>query len=346
MTTQTMDVESIEQYYDECNRDYEIVWQLKNSLALHYGYWDENTLTHRQALWNTNFQVAKHGRITKSDKVLDAGCGVGGTSFFLAKHIGCEVHGITLSPHQLKQAQNLQEELDPAGLTTFSCMNYCETDFPDATFDAVIAIESAMYSEPKNAFLEEAYRILKPGGRIVLADYYIIKEEQSDKEKKVLKNWAESWVIKDFTNEKAYHNDLASIGYENLNAKDVSDQVWPSIKLMNRSYYPGILISKVSNFFRFRTSLQVENSKSGKYQYQAFELGLWRYKYLCAYKPTGKGEVKSKKEFVGPSPYIDQTPVEERFPILKNGKLHVRNILKRTMHYYLEKGIRNSKRKF
>ena len=75
----------IDTYYEDCLRDYEIVWQLKDAMALHYGFWDENTKTHRQALWNMNYQVARHAQIKKDEKVLDAGCGVGGTSFFFSK---------------------------------------------------------------------------------------------------------------------------------------------------------------------------------------------------------------------------------------------------------------------
>jgi hypothetical protein len=48
---------------DECNRDYETVWQLKETLALHYGYEPERALTHGQALWNNNYQIAKHAQI-------------------------------------------------------------------------------------------------------------------------------------------------------------------------------------------------------------------------------------------------------------------------------------------
>ena len=102
------------------------------------------------------------GRISRESLVLDAGCGVGGTSFFLAKNIGCTVHGISITPSQVEQAKHFKKQLDQNNLTSFSCLDYCHTDFPDATFDVVFAVESAMYSTPKDAFLKEAFRILTP----------------------------------------------------------------------------------------------------------------------------------------------------------------------------------------
>ncbi|MEQ9300123.1 MAG: methyltransferase domain-containing protein [Cyclobacteriaceae bacterium] len=336
---------SIQTYYDECNRDYEIVWQLRDSLALHYGYWDETTLTHRQALWNANYQIARHAQINSSDYVLDAGCGVGGTCFFLANTIGCKVHGISLTPTQVDQAVSTKAEFDEKNLTGFSCQDYCKTNFPDNTFDAILAIESAMYAMPKNSFLEECFRILKPGGRLVVADYFL-RKTQHEREQKTLNKWAKSWVIKEFILEYDYLEDLEKLGYLNYSLMDISNQVLPSIKLMHRSYYPGILISRVSNFFGRRTDYQVENSKSGRYQFQSFRQGVWRYKYLKAFKPPINADTKTDEDRnhkLDIKQYIDDESFAARFPILSKNGLSLRNLIKRIMHFYLESRIRDNR---
>lgn len=339
----------IETYYDECNRDYEIVWQLKHSMALHYGYWDANTLTHRQALWNTNYQIARHGQIKSSDTVLDAGCGVGGTSFFLANNIGCKVHGISLSSTQIRQALAFKENNDLNNLTTFSLQNYCHTNFPDNSFDVIVGIESLMYPEVKTDFLKEAFRILKPGGRLITADYFV-QQTRNQKEVDTLKKWAKTWAIDDFIYEKAYCNDIKNTGFTNIMLSDKSDNVFPSIKLMHRSYYPGILISKVSNFFGKRSEAQVENSKAGKYQYVSFKQGVWRYKFLLAIKPDFDPNVANFDQFIKEEPsyplFVDKEVQSDRFPIRSTKGISIRNILKRAMHFYLETGIRNKDKWF
>ncbi|TNE53826.1 MAG: methyltransferase domain-containing protein [Bacteroidetes bacterium] len=338
----------IEAYYDESLRDYEIVWQLKHSMALHYGFWDEQTKTHRQALWNMNFQVVKNAQITKSDLVLDTGCGVGGTSFFLANNIGCKVSGISLSKAHIDRALKYKKNNDPNNLVDFSCQDFCKTSFEDNTFDVIFGIESIVHAEDKTAFLKEAFRILKPGGRLLVSDYFL-RPTKNEKEKEILKKWANCWAIDDFIYEDDFLAEVKKTGFDPSFMKDITTNVYPSIKLMHRSYYPGIFISRISNFFGRRTDKQVENSKSGKYQYVSYNQGVWKYKHFLAFK-SPEQHYSSFEDFVKIQEpcevYIDHDRFEERFPIISKGGFSVRNVFKRIMHFYLEKGIRNNDKKF
>jgi cyclopropane fatty-acyl-phospholipid synthase-like methyltransferase len=338
---------NVETYYEECNRDYEIVWQLKDSLALHLGFWDNTTLTNRQALWNMNYQVAKNSQIKASDYVLDAGCGVGGTSLFLANNIGCKVEGISISPYQIKKAKENKKELDIKDRTEFSCQSYYQTNFADNTFDVVIAIESALYSEPKNEFLKEAFRVLKPGGRILVSDWFF-KNIEDEKVLKNIRSFAKTWAVDNFIEEKEYLNDLKTIGFENHHLVDLSKNVYPSVRILYRSYFPGIFISRISNLFGFRTKAQIENSKSGKYQYLTFKQSAWDYKHLLAFKPLNDAKTyNSINDFIKTElpieKYIDKERFSDRYPIISKNGFSSRNIFKRIMHYYLENGIATKK---
>lgn len=83
---------------------YRLFWNLSQSRSLHYGYWDSTTSNFHEALLNINKVMSARVGISCTDQVLDAGCGVVGSSAWLAKEIGCSVVGISLSERQVAQA--------------------------------------------------------------------------------------------------------------------------------------------------------------------------------------------------------------------------------------------------
>ena len=105
-------------------------------------------------------------------RVLDVGCGIGGTSRHLAKSLGpnSKVQGITLSPNQVKRATELAAEQNLPN-ASFQVMNALAMDFPDDTFDLVWACESGEHMPDKKKYVEEMIRVLKPGGTIVIATW-------------------------------------------------------------------------------------------------------------------------------------------------------------------------------
>ena len=75
------------QYYIDTENSYKDSWDLNNSLAIHYGYWDDKVNSFPQSLLRMNEVMIEAADITAKDKVLDAGCGVGGSSIFMASTI-------------------------------------------------------------------------------------------------------------------------------------------------------------------------------------------------------------------------------------------------------------------
>ncbi len=71
-------------YYNETRWDYKHLWQSDKTLAIHFGYYDEQATTHRKAVERMNGALAAAAAINSSDLVLDAGCGMGGSTIWLA----------------------------------------------------------------------------------------------------------------------------------------------------------------------------------------------------------------------------------------------------------------------
>jgi len=106
---------------------------------------------------------------TKPKRILDVGCGIGGTSRFLARSFpDAEVIGITLSPEQVARATQLARE---AGLTNvkFQVVNALDMIFEDGSFDMVWGCESGEHMPDKQKYIEEMTRVLAPGGNLVIA---------------------------------------------------------------------------------------------------------------------------------------------------------------------------------
>lgn len=159
-------------YYDVSEDHYMYFWDLNQSHSLHYGYWDASTKTFREALANINTILADKAGIAPGDKVLDAGCGVGGSSIWLAKNKYAVVTGITLSQKQASRANAFAKQIGLEKHAVFEVQDYTNTTYDSESFDVVWAIESVCHAANKEDFIKEAYRLLKPGGQLILADFF------------------------------------------------------------------------------------------------------------------------------------------------------------------------------
>jgi len=214
-----------EQYYDNAQVLYNLFWSSKN---LHYGFWEKGTRTLSRAIENENAFVSKLLDLHKGDCVLDAGCGVGGTCFFMTRNFGAKVVGITLSRRQLLQARRKSRELGLGNLVSFKRMDFCRTDFPENAFTKIFGVESVCHAHDKLAFLKEAHRILKPGGRIVICDGFLTKRNLTRREMQVYKKCLKGWVVDNLSHKDDFLRDLRKAGFRNTIFYDKTKEVMPS----------------------------------------------------------------------------------------------------------------------
>ena len=107
-------------------------------------------------------------QLPPGSRVLDVRCGIGGSARILARDYGLDVLGISISPGQIRRAQ----ELTPAGLSCrFAVMDALDLELPDAGFDAVWSVEAGPHMPDKQRYADELLRVLKPGGRLAVADW-------------------------------------------------------------------------------------------------------------------------------------------------------------------------------
>src|SRR5215472_5655574 len=113
------DLPRIRDYYDQTWLDYRMLWLNPQNKAIHFGYWDEHTHSHGQSLLNMNRVLASNIGIRKGQRVLDAGCGIGGSSIWLAQTYGVEVVGITPVASQVERARRYAQKQGIAEQVSF-----------------------------------------------------------------------------------------------------------------------------------------------------------------------------------------------------------------------------------
>ena len=155
---------------------------------IHLGYYTDEELDQRwfgskslgflkknfiEAKYNFTQRMLDWGGVSgmQNAKILDVGCGIGGTTRYMANLLpNSTITGITLSPEQAKRATDLAQERNVPN-ARFQVMDALAMDFPDDTFDLVWACESGEHMPDKKRYVEEMVRVLKPGGRLVIATW-------------------------------------------------------------------------------------------------------------------------------------------------------------------------------
>ena len=274
----------IVEYYRSTKDAYKDSWDLERSLSIHYGYWDAMVRSFPESLIRMNEVMMEAAHITKGDKVLDAGCGVGGSCIFLAATRGCHVTGITLSEEQAEQGRKHAVDRKLDHLVSFSVMDYCATTFPDSSFDVVWGCESICYAADKEKFVRESMRLLKPGGRLVVADGFVTKFVYNDRP--VIQKWLEGWQVKYLESPMRFRNMMHLEGYMDVEYRNISKYVKHSSRRLLKFYFLATawLWWKTIRFSNRSTLLQRKNIKSCWHQYWGLQQGLWQYGLITGRK--------------------------------------------------------------
>ena len=278
--------QDVADYYDQTQHHYENWWQLRDHLSLHYGIWEQETKTFAEALENTNRILAETAGISDQTRVLDAGCGVGGAAMFLAKQYKAQVRGISLSPKQIKLANETAFSRNLSDRVQFELKDFTATEYESESFDVVWACESVCHAQDKQAFTDEAFRLLKPGGKLVLFDFFLTAEDQEDS-KAYINKWAATWGVPAFRSVTGFQDDLKVSGFRKINQQDYTSKIQKSAKRLYNAAIWGAIPAEFYNLFHPKVQRWTKTHyQCGYWQYKALKKDLWKYSLFSAEKPA------------------------------------------------------------
>ncbi len=271
-------------YYMQTTYDYHIVWDNTEFKSAHFGIYNEHASKHHDALVNTNRVLADLSGIKASEDILDAGCGWGSSSFWLAKYRSANVVGITPVKDQIDMCKIKVKEIDLAHLTKFVCADFCKTEFEDNSFDVVWAIDSVCHANNKRDFYTEAFRLLKPGGRLIVAEYIRNGRNLRQKDERLIASWLRNHAIPDIDTKEEHFKNIRETGFSNINIEDYTAQVMQSVKNLHEKSIRCLPIESVLRLFRFRTAIQHGNLIGSLKIWYALKKNLWFYSIITGQK--------------------------------------------------------------
>ncbi|HEY9875567.1 MAG TPA: methyltransferase domain-containing protein [Candidatus Obscuribacterales bacterium] len=281
--------QQIQQFYDASSGLWEQVW----GEHMHHGYYGpqgNQKKERRQAQIDLIEELLQWAQVQPLqqppvEKILDVGCGIGGSSLYLAQKFNASAIGITLSPVQAARATERAQE---AGLSTkaqFQVADALDMPFPDNSFDLVWSLESGEHMPDKTKFLQECYRVLKPGGTFIMVTWCHrpidgVAGQLSADEQKHLEEIYRVYCLPYVISLPEYEAIARHLCFQNIRTADWSDAVapfWDDVigSAFNLSAILGLLSSGWTT---------IQAALSLRLMSQGYQRGLIKFGLLCGTK--------------------------------------------------------------
>ena len=224
--------------------------------------------------------------IEEGHRVVDAGCGVGGTAILLARTKGCKVTGVNINRMQLEIAAGKAAD---AGLENLISFEYADCSrllpFADGSVDVVVNIESACHYSDRRQFLLEVGRILRPSGKIVAMDW-MARDGLTDAEYETyIVPLCQPFAVSGLETQSTYTAKLGEAGLTALEFEGFDGRDADNLRLVGNSYnllatlrFAGVETPGIRGLIGQFGTL-----------YQAWKSGSFELRRYCAQKPGRAG---------------------------------------------------------
>lgn len=201
----------------------------ERTLFRNLGYWKDAPATLDDACEAMARLAGESAALGPNDRVLDAGFGFGDQDMYWMEHFKPrQIVGINVTQSQLTLAQKRVAERGMSDRISLQLASATQLPFAAGSFDKVIALESAFHFDTREDFLREAFRVLRPGGRIVLLDIVPLKDQKNG----LLQQWllkfsCHLWQMhaSNMYPRDVYADKLRAAGFINANVDSIREHV-------------------------------------------------------------------------------------------------------------------------
>lgn len=274
----------IQEFYDASSLLWEEIW----GEHMHHGYYGRAgnyKIDRRQAQIDLIEELLAWAKIERAENILDVGCGIGGSTLYLATKFSANATGITLSPVQASRAEARAQEMGKENSVRFEVANALNMPFADKSFDFVWSLESGEHMPDKTKFLEECYRVLKPGGTFLMATWChrptnSLAGNLTADEKRHLEEIYRVYCLPYVISLPEYQTIALNCGFQNLRTDDWSIAVAPFWDVVIDSAFS---IKSIIGLFRSGWST-IQAALSLGLMSEGYRRGLVRFGVLCGTK--------------------------------------------------------------
>lgn len=208
----------VARHYDELDVFYREIW----GEHVHHGLWRTGRETPDEAVRQLVAYVAAQARLQPGDAVCDVGAGYGATARYLVDHHDARVTALTISPAQYDYARTLAPG---AANPTYLLCDWLANDLPSGAFDAVVSIECISHVPDKPRFFEEAFRVLRPAGRLAVCAWLADEMPSDWQTRHVLEPICREGQLPSLASASEYQAMLSDAGFVIDGVEDLSPQV-------------------------------------------------------------------------------------------------------------------------
>ena len=224
----------VARHYDALDDFYREVW----GDHVHHGLWLKGNETRDQALRQHVEMIAQEAGIGSGTRVCDIGCGYGATARMIAQTFGADVTAVTVSPAQHAFAERRQAVVDASmdrsehsGRCHYVLADWLHNTLPDQSFDSAIAVESSEHMPDLAGFFAQAFRVLKPGGRLAVTAWLSCERPTPAQRRFLLEPVCRGGHMPHMGTFSEYQRLAVAAGFEFLRVQDMTrriERTWPT----------------------------------------------------------------------------------------------------------------------